>query len=228
MEHILKVLSYHGQIDAQISTNSGQIRPKDPQEHKEKLQVPCYSKFSRKEMITLFTWHEMRQFQQPHHYTVCQWGFYPIVKTCKKWVMTLSSSMAMYSVMRDIPDARKRMSCSSPICHMQSFKSFDFRTNGPLNMDYLYFDTHCIPITQSTRFVFNRSRGMLFHQARLIIGLSVHDSRRRFSQVSDHHHSLLTLSVYTISVRCRKCTSYFPSRHGTSLARTRWSRLLSG
>ena len=107
MEHILKVLSYHGQIDAQISTNSGQIRPKDPQEHKEKLQVPCYSKFSRKEMITSFTWHEMRQFQQPHHYTVCQWGFYPIVKTCKKWVMTLSSSMAMYSVMRDIPDARK-------------------------------------------------------------------------------------------------------------------------
>ena len=41
------------------------------------------------------------------HYTVCQWGFYPIVKTCKMWVMTLSSSMAMYSVMRDIPDARK-------------------------------------------------------------------------------------------------------------------------
>ena len=107
MEYILKVLSYHGQIDAQISTNSGQIRPKDPQEHKEKLQVPCYSKFSRKETITSFTWHEMRQFQQPHHYTVCQWGFYPIVKTCKKWVMTLSSSMAMYSVMRDIPDARK-------------------------------------------------------------------------------------------------------------------------
>ena len=31
----------------------------------------------------------------------------PITKTCKKWVMTLSSSMAMYSVMRDIPDARK-------------------------------------------------------------------------------------------------------------------------
>ena len=31
----------------------------------------------------------------------------PITKTWKKWVMTLSSSMAMYSVMRDIPDARK-------------------------------------------------------------------------------------------------------------------------
>ena len=93
-----------GQIDVRISTNSCQIRPKDPQEHKEKLQAPCYSNFSRKEMIT---WHEMRQFQQPHHYTVCQWRFYPIVKTCKKWVMTLSSSMAMYSAMRDIPDARK-------------------------------------------------------------------------------------------------------------------------
>ena len=39
-------------------------------------------------------------------YTVWQWRFYPIVKTCKKWVMTLSSLMAMYSVMRDIPDAR--------------------------------------------------------------------------------------------------------------------------
>ena len=25
---------------------------------------------------------------------------------------------------------RKRMSCSSPICHMQIFKSFDFRTMG--------------------------------------------------------------------------------------------------
>ena len=31
----------------------------------------------------------------------------PITKTCKKWVMTLSSSVAMYSVMRDKPDARK-------------------------------------------------------------------------------------------------------------------------
>ena len=54
----------------------------------------------------MITWHEMRQFQQPHHYTVWQWRFYPIVKTWKKWVMTLSSSMAMYSAMRDIPDAR--------------------------------------------------------------------------------------------------------------------------
>ena len=53
MEHILKVLSYHGQIDAQISTNSCQICPKDPKEHKEKLQAPCYSKFSRKDMIRI-------------------------------------------------------------------------------------------------------------------------------------------------------------------------------
>ena len=103
MEHILKVLSYHGQIDAQISTNSGQIRPKDPQEHKEKLQVPCYSKFCRKEMITSFTWHEMRQFQQPHlHYTVIQ-----LSKLAKSGSWHCPSSMAMYSVMRDIPDARK-------------------------------------------------------------------------------------------------------------------------
>ena len=81
MENVLKVLSYHGQIDAQISTNSCQIGPNDPQEHKEKLQAPSVLlQFYRKEMIT---WHEMRQFQQPHHYTVWQWRFYPIVQTCK-------------------------------------------------------------------------------------------------------------------------------------------------
>ena len=45
----------------------------------------------------MITWHERRQFQQPRHYTVWQWGFYPIVKTCKKWVMTLSSSIVHLS-----------------------------------------------------------------------------------------------------------------------------------
>ena len=45
MENVLKVLSYHGQIDAQISTNSCQIGPNDPQEHMEKLQAPCYYNF---------------------------------------------------------------------------------------------------------------------------------------------------------------------------------------
>ena len=101
--------------------------------------------FSRKEMIT---WHEMRQFQQPHHYIVWQWRFYPIVQTCKKWVMTLSSSMAMYSVIAWHTWCKKctngkRMSCSLLICHTQIFKSIVFRTMSLLNMDYLFFfDTH--------------------------------------------------------------------------------------
>ena len=135
MEHILKVLSYHGQIDAQISTNSGQIRPKDPQEHKEKLQVPCYSKFSRKEMITSFTWHEMRQFQQPHHYTVCQWGFLSNCQNLQKVghdIVIFNGNVlghAWHTWCKKGTN-RKRMSCSSPICHMQIFKSFDFRTMG--------------------------------------------------------------------------------------------------
>ena len=55
----------------------------------------------------MITWHEMRHFQQPRNYTVWQWSFYSIVKTWKKWVMTLSSLMAIYSAMRDIPDPRK-------------------------------------------------------------------------------------------------------------------------
>ena len=33
------------QIDAQISTNSCQIGPNDPQEHEKKLQAPCYYNF---------------------------------------------------------------------------------------------------------------------------------------------------------------------------------------
>ena len=86
---------------AQISSNSCQIRLKDPQEHK--LQAPCYSNLPERKWSPGMRWDI---FQQPRHYTVWQWCFYPIVKTCKKWVMTLSSSMAMYSVMRDIPDAR--------------------------------------------------------------------------------------------------------------------------
>ena len=55
---------------------------------------------SRKDMIT---WHEMWQSLQPHHCIVWRWSFYQIRKTCK---ITLPSSMAMYSVMRDIHDAR--------------------------------------------------------------------------------------------------------------------------
>ena len=103
--YILKVLSYHGQIDAQISTNSGQIRPEDPREHKEKLQAPCYSNFPERKWSPGMRWDNFSS------HTITLFGncmrFYPIVKTCKKWVMTLSSSMAMYSVMLDIPDARR-------------------------------------------------------------------------------------------------------------------------
>ena len=61
------------------------------------LDVPI----SRKEVITS---HEMKQSQQPHHCIVWQRRF---CKTCKKWKMTLSSSMAMYSIIRDIHDARR-------------------------------------------------------------------------------------------------------------------------
>ena len=100
MENVLKVLSYHGQRDIhELMSNM----PERSSRAQGEVASTVLLQFSRKEMIT---WHEMRQLQQPHHYTVWQWRFYPIVQTCKKWVMTLSSSMAMYSVMRDIPDAR--------------------------------------------------------------------------------------------------------------------------
>ena len=49
----------------------------------------------------------MWQSLQPRHCIVWQWRFYPIRKTCKKWKMTLSSSMTMYSVMHDIHNARR-------------------------------------------------------------------------------------------------------------------------
>ena len=54
--YILKVLSYHGQIDAQISSNSCQIRLKDPQEHKEKLQAPCYSNLPERKWSPGMRW----------------------------------------------------------------------------------------------------------------------------------------------------------------------------
>ena len=34
------------------------------------------------------------------------------------------------------------MSYSLLIFHMQIFKSIDFKNNGPLKIDYLYFDTY--------------------------------------------------------------------------------------
>ena len=84
----------------------------------------------RREMITC-----MWQSLQPHHCTVWQWRFYQIRKTCKKWDMTLSSWMAMNSVMHDRPWCKngtngKSMSCSLLICHVQIFELIDIRTMG--------------------------------------------------------------------------------------------------
>ena len=49
----------------------------------------------------------------------------------QKWNVTLSSLMAIYSFMCDRHDARR--------VPMKIFKSIDFRNNGPLNNDYLFF-----------------------------------------------------------------------------------------
>ena len=111
MEYVLKVLSYHGQIDAQISTNSCQIRQKDHQEHMEKLQVPWYSQFPEKKWS--LAWDEIISAATPLHYLAMMLS--SNYQTCKKWIMTLSSSMAMYSLMRDICKKGingKKMSCS--------------------------------------------------------------------------------------------------------------------
>ena len=74
--------------------------------------------------------------------------FHPITKTCKKWDMTLSSSMAMCSAMRDIHDAIRvptKKSCSLLIGHMQIFKLIDFRTMGRWIWITFCF-THCIKL----------------------------------------------------------------------------------
>ena len=75
-------------------------------------------------------WHSLQRY----NCIVWQWRFYPIRKTCKKWKLTLSSSMAMYSVMRDIYDARRvpmeREWVALYLCRMQIFKSIAFRTTG--------------------------------------------------------------------------------------------------
>ena len=64
----------------------------------------------------------------------------PINKTCKKWDMTLSPLMAIYSVMRDICENgtnRKRMSCLLHTGHIQILMG--------LWIWITFFDTHCIP-----------------------------------------------------------------------------------
>ena len=69
-------------------------------------------------------------------------------KLCKKWVMTLSSSMAMYSVMRDIPDARNvpmergwvalYLYATCKFSNLLTLEQWAFEYGLPL------FDTHCI------------------------------------------------------------------------------------
>ena len=76
----------------------------------------------------------------------------PITKPCKKCDMTLSSLMAMYSVMRDI-----QYMMQEGYLWKENELLFTYRqheniqinwiwNNGPLKMDYLYFDTHCVQI----------------------------------------------------------------------------------
>ena len=103
MEHVLHVLSHHSQIITQTSSKPCQMCANDLPDHKEKLQAPCCSNFQNR----MINWHEMWQSLQRYNCIVWQWRFYPIRKTCKKWKLTLSSSMGMYSVMRDIHDTRR-------------------------------------------------------------------------------------------------------------------------
>ena len=73
----------------------------------------------------------------------------PITKACKKWVMTLSSSVAMYSVMRDKPDARKvpmeggwvilYLYATCKLSNLLTLEQWAFEYGLP------FLDTHCIP-----------------------------------------------------------------------------------
>ena len=71
----------------------------DLQDHKEKLQAPCRSNFQKGN--DHLAWDVAISAATPLHCLAMR--LYP----CKKWDMTWSSSMAMYSVMHDIHDARR-------------------------------------------------------------------------------------------------------------------------
>ena len=150
MEHILKVLSYHGQIDAQISTNSGQICPKDPQEHKEKLQ-----------RTLLFT-HAPERKWSPHSpgmrwdnfssHTITLFvngAFIQLSKLAKSgsWHCHLQWQCTR-SCVTYLMQERYHIESGWVALHLYAACKFSnhlhFRTMGTLNMDYLYFDTHCI------------------------------------------------------------------------------------
>ena len=103
MENVLKVLSYHGQRDAQISTNSCQICPNDPQEHKEKLQAPCYYNFAERKWSPGMRWDNFSS------HTITLFGndaFIQLSKLAKSGSWHCHLQWQCTRVMRDIPDAR--------------------------------------------------------------------------------------------------------------------------
>ena len=105
MEHVLNVLPHHSQKIAKTSINSCQNTPEwSSRWYLGEVASILLSKFPERKIIT---WHEMWQSLQPHHCIVWQWRVHHIRKTCKTWKLTLSSSMASYSVMHDIHDARR-------------------------------------------------------------------------------------------------------------------------
>ena len=132
MENVLKVLSYHGQIDAQISTNSCQIGLNDPLEHKEKLQAPCYYNFPERKWSPGMRWDNFSS------HTITLLGNDAFIQLSK---LAKSGSWHCHHFNGNVLGHAwhtwckkctngKRMSCSLLICHTQMFKSIDFRTMG--------------------------------------------------------------------------------------------------
>ena len=130
MENVLKVLSYHGQIDAQISTNSCQIGPNDPQEHKEKLH----------RVITIFqkgndhlAWYETISAATPLNcLAMTLLSNCPNLQKVGHDIVIFNGNVlghAWHTWCTKCTNG-KRMSCSLLICHTQNFKSIDFRTMG--------------------------------------------------------------------------------------------------
>ena len=143
--HVLNVLSQHSQIIAQTSTNSCHICSKDPQHHREKLQIPCCSNF--KKGNDHMAWDETISAATPLHCLA----------------MTLLPNLQnLQNVENDIVIVNgnvlghawhtwcksgingKKVSCSLLICHTKIFKLIDIRTMG-LWIWITLFDTHCRP-----------------------------------------------------------------------------------
>ena len=144
MEHFLKVLSYHGQIDAQISYNSCQIRLKDPQEHKEKLQAPCYSNLPERKWSPGMRWDNFSS------HAITLFGndaFIQLSKLAKsgswhchlQWQCTRS---CVTYLMQEMYQWKEDELLLTYMPHV-NFQINWLWNNGPLNMDYLFFDTHC-------------------------------------------------------------------------------------